>query len=117
MAHWLPGSGLTHPPTNGADPLSATLDDVLAAIGDLHVAQRVDAGHVPRGKPALTIDLEEVGVTDSRVTELLSMVACARACVCACVCVCVCVKRLCEYLCGVVPVSSSLPCEFKHGVV
>jgi len=42
-----------------ADPLAARLDDVLAAVGDLHVGVFVDGGHVAGGKPhAAAVDAE-----------------------------------------------------------
>ncbi len=40
---------------DGADPLAAGLDHVLAAVGDLHEAVRVDGGHVTRGEPAAAL--------------------------------------------------------------
>jgi hypothetical protein len=39
---------------DGADPLAAGLDHVLAAVGDLHEAVGVDGGDVAGGEPAVT---------------------------------------------------------------
>ena len=39
---------------DGADPFAARLDDILAAIGDPHIAIGVDSGHIARGEPAPT---------------------------------------------------------------
>jgi hypothetical protein len=40
---------------DGADPLTAGLDEVLLPVGDLHAAARVDRGHVAGGEPALGV--------------------------------------------------------------
>ena len=36
-----------------ADPFTARLDHILAAVGDLHVAVRIDGGHIARREPAV----------------------------------------------------------------
>ena len=42
---------------DGRYPLAAGLDDVLGAIGDLHVAVRVDVGDVAGIEPAILVEL------------------------------------------------------------
>ena len=39
---------------DGADPLAAALDDVLASVGGLHIPVGVDAGDVAGRKPSST---------------------------------------------------------------
>ena len=38
---------------DGADPFTAGLDHVLAAVSDLHETVGVDGGHIPGGEPAI----------------------------------------------------------------
>lgn len=39
----------------GGNPLSTRLDDILAAVGDAHVAQGIDACHIPRAEPVVLV--------------------------------------------------------------
>ncbi len=41
---------------DGGDPLAAGLDHVLGAVGDLHVAERIDGGDVARVEEALLVE-------------------------------------------------------------
>ena len=38
---------------DAGDPLATALDDVLDAVGQLHMPILVDVGHIARGKPAI----------------------------------------------------------------
>ncbi len=38
---------------DAGDPLAAALDDVLGAVGQLHVTEAVDVGHIARAEPAV----------------------------------------------------------------
>lgn len=55
---------------DGADPLAARLDHVLAAVSDLHEAIGINRGHVTRGEPA-----PATRILDERVTALALEIA------------------------------------------
>src|SRR5690606_11415209 len=60
---------------DGGDPLAAGLDDVLGAVGDLHVAVAVDMRDVARVEPALLVEAllagaAVIGIRDSGAANL-----------------------------------------------